>query len=62
MKAKTQVFQAALLITIFLLAGCGASEPTKPTKEEEAREKEIFWNETKPKIVLDPIEEEDRGF
>jgi len=51
--------------TFLLLGGCHAPEatkPEKPTKAEEAREKAVFWDYAKPKVALDPIEEEDAPF
>ena len=49
-----------ILVGVFAIAGCGnTGDDTKPTIEQKEHEEEVFWDYTKPRVVLDPIEEED---
>ncbi|MFH1664581.1 MAG: hypothetical protein ABIA77_00320 [Candidatus Omnitrophota bacterium] len=53
---------AVLIVTAFFMAGCGNAGPREGkvlSDQEEGRRSGFFWQLTKPRIQLNPIEEEE---
>lgn len=51
-----------VLSILFLMAGCGMASDKQEAltpAQQEAREKNVFWQYTEPEVQLDPIAEED---
>ena len=51
-----------ILLTALFISGCenpNMLNQKKPIKEEEKRRHGIFWRLERPKIQLDPLEEEE---